>query len=558
MITIRDLSIGLVLLTAPSFAQESVGGVPFSQRMGWDASGVPTVQASPFHAEAAQLDDELRAANGKLPLYARFVATDVDVNNAGQWNELQNGDRVWRVRLVSPGALATELFFSEYGMPAGALLHIYDDAGAHVAGGYTTYNEQSDGRFSTDMIFGEACILEYYEPAEVRGAGYFHIDQVAHAYRNVAPEGEARTGACEVDVNCSEGANWTEQRDAVVRIRVVVPAGAGYCSGALVNNTALDCKGYILTAFHCGEESTDANFNAYQFRWRFQRATCGTGSATGSTMTGCARIADSNDGGGHTGSDFLLVELNNSIPASYTPYYSGWDATGANSSSGAGIHHPDSDVKKISTYASSLGSGTWHGLTNGSHWRVTWVATANGHGVTEGGSSGSPLFNSAKRIIGTLTGGASCCEVNGCGIPGSSPSAQDYYGKMSYHWGSLNPNNGEELHWFLDPTSTTETLAGSYEPCVVGIPERDGFALLSLYPNPATHQFTVSYPHGILQADRVEVIDITGRTVRSERPLTTGQCVIDASALSEGSYIVTLYANGALVGSGRVGVQRDR
>ena len=37
---------------------------------------------------------------------------------------------------------------------------------------------------------------------------------------------------------------------------------------------------------------------------------------------------------------------------------------------------------------------------------VGWVSNANGWGVTEGGSSGSPLFNSNGLQIGTLTGGS--------------------------------------------------------------------------------------------------------------------------------------------------------
>lgn len=558
MNTLRTIGLGLVLSTAPLFAQESVGGIPFSQRMHWDTSDLIAVLAAPFDLAAAQADDTVRANEGKLPLYGRFVTTDVDPYNAGYWTELENGDRVWRVRIISPEAWATELFFSEYEMPSGALLHVYDDNGEQVAGGYTTYNEQADGRFSTDMVFGEACIVEYYEPAAVRGEGYFHIDRVLHAYRMVQPDGAKVSGACEVDVNCSEGDNWHEQRDAVVRIRVVIPGGAGYCSGTLVNNTDHDCKGYILTAFHCTEESADADFSSFQFRWKYQRTTCGTGSATGTSMTGCVRRADSNDGGGNTGSDFALVELTNSIPASCTPFYAGWDATGTGGSAGVSIHHPDTDVKKISTYTTSLLSTSWSGFTNGSHWRVIWAATANGHGVTEGGSSGSPLFNSAKRLIGTLTGGSSCCDVNGCDLAQSGPTFPDYYGKMSYHWENLNPNpSGEELHWWLDPSSNSFTLDGSYDPCVVGIAERDGSEVLSLYPNPTKDLFTVTYPQGIEQAERVQLTDLTGRVVLTERPLSIGQCTVDASGLGAGSYVVTLSARGALVGIGRLNVQGE-
>ncbi|HOU98416.1 MAG TPA: hypothetical protein PLP65_06180 [Bacteroidales bacterium] len=58
-------------------------------------------------------------------------------------------------------------------------------------------------------------------------------------------------------------------------------------------------------------------------------------------------------------------------------------------------------------------------------WNVLYVATANGHGVVEGGSSGSPLFNQAKRVVGQLSGGNSAC---------TNLSGSNLYGKFWYDW----------------------------------------------------------------------------------------------------------------------------
>ena len=52
---------------------------------------------------------------------------------------------------------------------------------------------------------------------------------------------------------------------------------------------------------------------------------------------------------------------------------------------------------------------------------VVFEQTANGHAVTEGGSSGSPLFNQNKQIVGTLSGGSSSCE---------KPNGANTYGKL--------------------------------------------------------------------------------------------------------------------------------
>jgi hypothetical protein len=197
--------------------------------------------------------------------------------------------------------------------------------------------------------------------------------------------------------------------------------------------------------------------NQWVFYFNYESSGCNSpnneSQIPNNTLTGCARIADSDDGGGNNGSDFLLVLLNNNVPSNFNAYYNGWRSNNVTSSSGVSIHHPSGDIKKISTYTSNLVSSAW-GSANGSHWTVTWSGTANGHGVTEGGSSGSPIFDNQGRIVGTLTGGSSFCNF---------PNSPDLYGKMSYHWSS---NPGDDLRDFLDPGNTgLTTLEGTYAPC---------------------------------------------------------------------------------------------
>ena len=73
--------------------------------------------------------------------------------------------------------------------------------------------------------------------------------------------------------------------------------------------------------------------------------------------------------------------MNYKVPFSYNAYYNGWLRSG--SAVGVSIHHPSGDPKKISTYTQALQSANWTGGNSGTHWRVYWSATANGHGVTE-------------------------------------------------------------------------------------------------------------------------------------------------------------------------------
>ena len=85
------------------------------------------------------------------------------------------------------------------------------------------------------------------------------------------------------------------------------------------------------------------------------------------------------------------------------------------SPNGVGIHHPAGDEKKISTYSRNddqCGLGRYPTPTG-----VLSGRDSNGWGVTEGGSSGSPLFNNNGLIIGTLTGGAFLLQQRGARRP---------------------------------------------------------------------------------------------------------------------------------------------
>jgi hypothetical protein len=526
---------------------------PHAAAQEWQAIGlpgifneglVPEVQALPFDGNAALLDDARRDSEGRLRLHARFVACVVDPVTGGAWYTAPNGDRRWRVALRSPGALAVEVFIEGVDIPDGAAFLVHDGAGGTLQGGYTSAHAARSGTITSLPVEGERLVLEYFEPAGAPFHGGFRVGRLLHTYR--APR-EGRTGACMVDVACSEGSDWTAQRDAVVRIRVVVPGGAGFCTGTLMNNTALDCRPLVLTAFHCGEDSEAANFGSYQFLFNYQRG-CGTGTASAEqVMTGCVRLADSNDsgpqGGGTYGSDFLLLELNNVVPSSFNAYYAGWESTVFPPANAVSIHHPSAGPKCISTYTAPATEASWAGFTSGSHWRVNWVPTANGHGVMEQGSSGAPLFNASKRVVGTLTGGNSCCTTNACG-PQSGLNEPDLFGRMIHHW-IENPNPPEEkLYLFLSPTGNFSQQNGSYTPCGgIGISEQEALSSVELAYLAGERRISIGCAEcqGRIQ---VSLHDATGRVVMQRSLGAFPRAELALPALGRGTYLLVADGGG--------------
>ena len=226
---------------------------------------------------------------------------------------------------------------------------------------------------------------------------------------------------------------------------------------------------------HCGVNCSAGDLNQWKFYFRYESPNCNNPNTPGTLddyfINGCVKLSDSGDGGGATGSDLLLVQLGTAAnqattittlkSANFNAYWNGWDANNTATSGGVGIHHPAGDIKKISTFNGNTVTSGWNGNGLQSHWRLTWSSNANGHGVTEGGSSGSPIFNnSSGRIVGTLTGGGSFC---------SATNQPDYYGKMSYHWISNGSTNNRRLKPFLDPANTGAlTQNGSANPCSAG------------------------------------------------------------------------------------------
>lgn len=491
-------------------------------------------------------EDSMRAAAGELPLYGRLLPLELDMlRDAVSARSVEHVVR--RARVGSPGAMALELFYRDLKLAEGASFAVYSEEGQLVLGPYTYADTKGAEVFSTPLVMGSACIVEL-RTAKEDLVSNFRIEQVGHAYRDV------QDGACHVDVNCSpEGDAWSEAASGVVRISVVVPGGVGWCSGTLVNNVRQDCRPYILSAWHCGAGSNSANFALYKFYFGYQRANCGSGQAPATQfVTGAQLRAYSNDNGGNSGSDFMLLEANSAIPPSFGPYWAGWDATVTSTSSADGvcIHHPTGAPKRISSYTQTLTTGHWAASTGlQSHWRVSWAATQNGHGVVESGSSGAPLFKlgaaGAPLVIGTLSG-----SINQLSC--SNPTSTSFFGKMSYHWTGNNNTSSQKLNHWLDPDGTgLLVLPGSAMPCASGVGmEEPRQARLAIYPNPATDHLMVEHGSDVMDATLL-ILDPIGRVVHRATLRAQQRTVIGTSGWMPGAYLVRLLIAGGTARTAR-------
>lgn len=444
------------------------GETPLSWELGWKDSDVPLILSPALDMDIVKADDERRASEGLVPHFAKFVPANYNLNNSGVWRQLDNGDRVWRLRIEAEDALGEVLYFNDFYLPEGAKFFIYSDDHVDVFGAYTSLNNQSDRLYASSLLLSRECILEYYEPASVRNQGSISVEYVSHAYRFVESRVkkdetiDKSAGSCNVNARCTpESSSYTDQVHSVVRLLTSASGGSAFCTGSLVNNVRSDCRPFFLTANHCLDTDAASSYSTLTVQFNYESATCSgsTPISTSNIVTGATFRARSG-GSSVSASDFNLFEMNSAIPTSYGAYFAGWDASGTASPNGVTIHHPSGDIKKISTYSATTTLTTYSGGTGTTHWKAIWVPTTNGTGITEPGSSGSPLFNNVGRIMGDLSGGPSYCGV-------SASNRYDYYGSFTYSW--LNNGatlNSRKLKPWLDPDNTgTLSIGGTYAPC---------------------------------------------------------------------------------------------
>ncbi len=376
----------------------------------------------------------------------------------------ENGEKSWIIRIAVEDAPSVALVLENVNIPADGRLYVYTED-EPTSFYLINHNSINDGYASTPPLASSVVIVEYVESVLNRQQGLrgsFSISSIYSIYKGIddmlGSKALGDSDPCQVNINCSpEGDAWQNQKRGVAKILFSEGGYVYACSGTLINNTNQDGKPYFLTAYHCGGNLADSDRSTWQFFFNYERSGCDNStSPTINLITGAALRAS---GPLAAGSDFQLVELSQTPSAAWRPFYNGWDRAETVADGGVSIHHPSGDAKKISTYTGSLSSATPNidgsVMATNSTWRVTWTQTANGHGVTEGGSSGSPILNSAGLVVGTLSGGSSSC---------SSLNSPDYYGKFNYHWSSNGTTNIKKLQPWLDPSnSNTSTLPG-YDP----------------------------------------------------------------------------------------------
>ncbi len=422
---------------------------------------IPLFVCPTFDVDAMIAEDQANDTLGLSPSrFAKGFDVGLSTDKDGVWETIDSV-QVWRQKISSDGAYSMMATLENINIPEKSSIFIYNDDMSYVMGPLQ-YNVNQYGVYTSELIPGSSLTIELVIEGKVEtGVRYFTITEVAHDYydffalaRDITQFGKKIPDCMDQDINCPSHNGWWDQKRSVALM--VGPAhqnarDRAYCTGAFINNTSNDGKPLFLTASHCFtylDAETKASKTTFYFN--YESKNCNNRKLTpynywlnGSTVRSR-----------HDYTDYILLEVNGRLPSSYYPYFAGWDKTGTDPNQATGIHHPNGNLKKIAEKYNTFTSNPdlvqldltgdplrqYVYLQKDAAWELSFDL-----GGTTRGSSGSPLFNENKKLIGQLSGGQLTC------------GGTIFYGRLSVGW-----NYG--LKKWLDPLGTDPDEIVGYTP----------------------------------------------------------------------------------------------
>ena len=311
-----------------------------------------------------------------------------------------------------------------------------------------------------------------------------------------------------------------------------------------MNNTSYDGTPYIITAEHCLNNQYYADRSVFQFN--YESAACfGENGPLNMSLGGATLITHGDS------IDFSLVELVHIPPASYGVYYAGWDRTTFQTNSTVTIHHPFGDVKKISmdedipSIPLTQNEVPYSGLEDYHYFSYWWVRQWD-VGSTEGGSSGGPLFNQARRVIGTLSGGIASCgdsvdydSESDRTIFNLAPNRDDYFTQFGMAW-DHEEAKGNALKPWLDPVNSGAEILSGYNPSSSEPVKVVSGPRFLVFPNPAKDLFHITSIEPLQGRGSYSIINLSGATLYRGQLDEVGQAEIQTTTMVPGLYIVNI------------------
>ncbi|MES1240075.1 MAG: serine protease [Acidobacteriota bacterium] len=358
------------------------------------------------------------------------VAVDFTRANVGATRATNDGGFVWTASVKVAGATALRLHLTGVDLPAGAEMYVYNLAG-QAFGPYTGRGPLGNGEVHTNTVFGQELLVQVHSPADADSAPRMTIAEVGvMGERFVAPRyGEkgffddgmkgligqasnlcATNANCVVNAACQSSPVVATAKDAIAGLLFQSGASFYICTGGLIADTVTATViPYLLTAHHCISSSGEAASLETYFDYE---TTCSNPNCTQPYNNAGDTVGSTIKASGST-SDYTLVQLASTpVSTDGITTYLGWLSTPVANTNNLGLYrisHPKGSPQAYSEGVVDTSKGTCRTLNRGN-----FIYSRDTVGATEGGSSGSPVVNSAGQIVGQLYGACGTDVNNVC------------------------------------------------------------------------------------------------------------------------------------------------
>lgn len=391
--------------------------------------------------------------DNKFGLYCFGKAFDVNYTLAdGKWEKVDDG-RLWSLTIKSENALSLNLVFNNFSLPEGADLYIENQEGSVLYGPVTYDVIPDNGFFLTDIIFGEQATITIFEPDKHYNETSLIIKRVVHGYKDINAEINKVSNQTRFNTSPSVACypDYEKESDAVGTI--ITASGTHICCGSLVMSTDYSFKPYFLTTYGLldnNDDDPESNVENGMFKFRYKELTCNNGDlATSYTYNHC------NIRAGWYDTYLLLLEINGNLKTNPKLTWLGWTTSGATPSSGVVIHQIDSTTPMSIGFDEDV-LGTDYFYFPYKAW-VSYLDT----GYFNTCSSGAPMLDSNKRIIGHLIWGHPYDPIY--------LQTHGIFGKFNLSWSGGGTNSTRLSNW-LDPNNTGQTNMDSYRSMIISGP----------------------------------------------------------------------------------------
>ena len=93
-----------------------------------------------FDREKIEREDREDAEKGRPPRFGYKHKVFYTLENSGEWTELPDGGKLWRLSISCPGALSINLLYDRFWLPHGAKFWVYSADRKHSIGAFTSAN----------------------------------------------------------------------------------------------------------------------------------------------------------------------------------------------------------------------------------------------------------------------------------------------------------------------------------------------------------------------------------------------------------------------------------